>query len=122
MYNGNMPVTRARTLREAREKLEAIVQEPHREVEIICLPPEASAESDLEDINEDDLLEVEPQDVVGELEVQCESDEEDNAPRRPRKKAKKGTLFDPRKTVSCISTLSVFYRPTKEGRERMETR
>ena len=57
--------------------------EPHRDVAIVCLPPETAVESDLEDINEDDLLPVDPTDITGQLEVQCESDPDvEDAPKR----------------------------------------
>ena len=82
-----MPVTtRARTLRDANELLEK-TDHHHREVRIICLPPEAAKESDAEDIDEDDLGEVEPIDVAGELEVEYSSDEEEE---RPAKRGRKG--------------------------------
>ena len=81
-----MPVvTRAQTLREAQEELERIMSEPHREVEIVCLPPNAAAESDLEDVSEDEMGAADPKDVPGELEIQYDSDSDvEDKPKRKK--------------------------------------
>ncbi|XP_055335736.1 uncharacterized protein LOC129586498 [Paramacrobiotus metropolitanus] len=88
-----MPQTRARTLKEAKDIFEELTNRPHREIDIVCLPPEAGVCSDTEDIDENDLRPQMPKDVAEDLDVCYETDSE--AEEVPAPKRKKGAVLRP---------------------------
>lgn len=68
-----MSVRRFRTLKEAVEAILADSESENEEGEICILPPDDGDQSEIEDIDEDNLEPVEPSDVTGQLDVHTRS-------------------------------------------------